>query len=269
MKKISLVVWFVLSVSYFLYAQTKLIGRPVENPGKVLQNFMNFLYYNRDYLRLADDDYKAYDNNGTVISKGEFLDTLSKGKYLPMRLNSKTETYQLYRLPNSVDKDVSATIAQYATTYADAYKKEGMRLPAYRFIDLNGKIYTSENTLGKILVLKCWFLACQACREEIPQLNELADRYKNRKDILFVSLVFDQPKAIKAFLKKTAFNYAIVPNKEAYMDKILKVHEYPTHFVIDKQGYIVKMVNEPGELITTLTKEAAKKQANSRRPVLN
>jgi peroxiredoxin len=108
------------------------------------------------------------------------------------------------------------------------------------------------------MVLKSWFIACHACNEEMPALNELTDRYKNRKDVLFVSVAFDSETDLKRFAKKRVFKYAIVPVKESFIEETLKSSEYPTHWIIDRHGRIVKMVNNPDEMITALSKEASR-----------
>ncbi len=68
----------------------------------------------------------------------------------------------------------------------------------------------------------------------------------------------DQKKDLVKFSKKRVFKYALVPVKESYMANRLGVQEYPTHFVINKQGLIAKVVNEPNELIIALDHEAVK-----------
>lgn len=92
----------------------------------------------------------------------------------------------------------------------------GKQFPDFHFVDLNGKTYDRKNTKGKILGLKSCFIACQACNEEMPALNELTDRYKNRKDILFVSIAFDSEQALTRFINKRVFKYAVVRVKKSF-----------------------------------------------------
>jgi hypothetical protein len=40
------------------------------------------------------------------------------------------------------------------------------------------------------------------CTAEFPEVNEMALKYKNRKDIVFISLAEDSPEELKAFLIK-------------------------------------------------------------------
>src|SRR5687768_12444266 len=106
------------------------------------------------------------------------------------------------------------------------------------------KLITNNLPKERFLILKCWFLDCLPCIKEIPALNELKQRYKNRNDILFVSICWDQKKDVEEFLKKTTFNYAVVPNQYKFLTERLQLNAYPTHFVINKQGLITKKLND-------------------------
>src|SRR6476620_8522768 len=109
---------------------------------------------------------------------------------------------------------------------------EGKQMPAFDFKDLDGKQYTTANTKGKVVVLKCWFINCFACVQEFPQLNRLVSSFQNKKDPLFVSLASDSKPALTSFLIKRPFSYAVVPNAGKYMNDALKISAYPTHLLI-------------------------------------
>jgi peroxiredoxin len=234
-------------------------GEPVEAPSKILKDGISFLYYNRDYLKLSQD-FTAYDENMHSITKGQFLKTYASGKYLPLRLNTglSGNAYKLYKLTPSVSEDIKSTIANLGGIVYKHFLMEGKVLPGLSYTDINGKVYNRENTKGKIVVVKCWFLACHACNEEIPELNKMVDRYKNRKDVVFISLATDPKYTLAAFARKTTFKYALVPVKESYIQGDLKINIYPTHIIINKQGLIAKVVNAPGELEVALDHESSK-----------
>ena len=92
----------------------------------------------------------------------------------------------------------------------------------------------------------------------MPSLKEMVTLYTNRNDILFVSLAFDNKEALTAFLKKRTFIYSVVPDQEDFMRDVLKLHMYPTHFIINKQGLITKVVNEGKALAAALKMEVLK-----------
>ncbi|MES2111362.1 MAG: TlpA disulfide reductase family protein [Bacteroidota bacterium] len=257
MRKLScLLVLFLIANSTF--CQPVFSGKPVVEPAKILKDDMGFLYYNRDYLRTSQE-LKAYNTKGQAISKAEFFSAFASGNYLPVRLMPNSDNrYKLYKLGSKVSEGVRSTIKQYGTTAYNHFKMEGKKFPGLNYKDVDGRVYNSQNTKGKIVVIKCWFLHCQACNEEIPQLNTFVDQYKNRGDIVFVSLAFDAENKLKVFKKTHEFKYALAHVPESYIEKQLGTTEYPTHYIVNKQGLIAKVVNEAGELEVALRTEASK-----------
>lgn len=246
-------------ITFFSCTQTSNRKNPVEDPAKILRNLLSVLEYNRDYLRLSED-FIALDVASQGISKEQFLKLLSSGKYLPLRLISKDSSinYKLYKLRPEVNDDIRAALMYLGNTYYRHYKMEGEKLPSFNFVDLEGNAYNSETTKEKIIVLNFWFIRCQACREEMPALNKLVKQYKNRKDILFVSLALDSEKDLKDFLTKTTFNYSVVSDQKTYLTKDFGVLYYPTQVVINKAGLIIKVVNNYKEMIPVLYRESLK-----------
>jgi len=129
---------------------------------------------------------------------------------------------------------------------------EGKFFPKFQFTDLNGVVYNNENTMGKIIILKCWFIACKACVAEFPELNELVEKYQDREDVIFISLAYDSDAELKQFLLRKPFNYKVASVQQEFMENELEINAYPTHFIIDKIGKIKKVVNSANELILEL-----------------
>jgi translation initiation factor 2 beta subunit (eIF-2beta)/eIF-5 len=74
------------------------------------------------------------------------------------------------------------------------------------------------------VVIKCWFIHCVACIEEFP-VNKMATKYKNRKDIVFISLAEDSPQELKTFLLKT-IAIQISNNMKTYMNVTLQLNGF-------------------------------------------
>ena len=166
--------------------------------------------------------------------------------------------YQLYKLKPGVDRDAQIMLKQTGLTYYSIYQIKGKPVPDFHYVDLNGKVYTSANTKGKIVVLKAWSTSCIPCVAEMPELNKLVDKYKGRKDIVFVSIAFDSKEKLQKFTKRTLFKYAIVPVSIRYIQDTLHGTGYPIHWVINKQGVVVSMSYNKSDMIAALNKEAAK-----------
>jgi len=176
-------------------------GDPVKQPAEILKDMISFLTYQERNVCLSED-FTALDTDSEIITKEAFFKLLSSGEYLPLKLNSKDSIsyYQLYKLDASANADIRLTLKSLGNRELSLFKLEGTTLPDFRFVDLEGNVFTEETTKGKILVLKCWYIGCQACVKEMPALNDLVNQYQNRKDIVFVSLAFDNKEELKMIL---------------------------------------------------------------------
>lgn len=219
-------------------------------------DFMQWWTYHSKNIILSSN-FIPFNENSNQISKNDFLKKLTSGKFIALKLISKDSLtyYKLFKLDKNSDKGIGGTIKNVSAREYKHFKMEGISFPKFSFTDLNGKTYTSENTKGKTIILKCWFISCKPCVAEFPELNLLVKKYQNRNDILFISLAFDSKKALQDFLIKKPFSYAVVPNQREFMEDILRIHTYPTHFVIDKKGTIKKVVNKVDEMLPAFNKE--------------
>ncbi|WP_435261747.1 TlpA family protein disulfide reductase [Tenacibaculum sp. nBUS_03] len=216
----------------------------------IQKSFKSWDSYSKKNIDLMST-FKALDENGEKISKGAFLNLLRIGSYLPKKNVDKGEVfYQLVPLKNTSEIKIKKSIKSLANNANHYFRMEGKRLPTYDFVDLNGVSYNKEDTKGKLLVLKCWFITCKVCVEEFPELNKLVDKYKDEK-VAFVSLAFDEKEKLINFLKTKTFKYPTIPMQKKYMSKKLKVKQYPTHVIVDTNGVIIKMVNN----VRTLSSE--------------
>jgi peroxiredoxin len=235
------------------------LGKPIYPAAGILGSFNSFWNYYSSNIQLYAD-FKPSNSLGKVITKGQFLKAMQSGLYFPLALHSSDNIshYQLAKIPRQADAFISDYMRKFSTEELIHYEMEGKRIPKFSLTAIDGTQYTSENTMGKTLVFKCWFIACVACVKEMPALNELVESYTSNPNVLFISLASDSKSELQTFLRKTTFNYATVPNQKSYMENDLRVNSYPTHFLIDKSGLLVKVLPDEKALATALAKEVAK-----------
>ncbi|WP_028887884.1 TlpA family protein disulfide reductase [Tenacibaculum ovolyticum] len=220
------------------------------NLTNIQESFSNWNSYHKENIDLMST-FIALDDKGIVMDKGIFLTLLRTGAYISVKSEKEGGIqYQLVTVKEGTDEKIKKSITSKATIAHHYFKMEGKKLPSYDFVDLNGKSHNKEDTKGKLLVLKCWFITCKVCVEEFPELNKLVDKYKDN-NVDFVSLAFDEKDKLIKFLETKTFKYVTVPNQKKYMSKKLKVKQYPTHLIVDSRGIIIKMVSN----VKTLTYE--------------
>ncbi|MBS7231254.1 TlpA family protein disulfide reductase [Flavobacterium psychroterrae] len=228
---------------------------PKVDPIQIQNNFSNWSVYQSKNIMLSRD-FIAFDSNSKEISKESFLDQLANGNYIPIQLKSEDSIYyfKLFQIQPNSDTSIKATINQIAFDALKNYKMEGTPFPKFSFKDLNGNLVSNESMKGKIIVIKCWYIHCTPCIREFPQVNKLADKYKDRKDILFISLAEDSPQQLKVFLAKRPLAYSVIPDMKIYMNEKLDLNAFPTHFILNKEGLISKVLPNFESLEVALSK---------------
>lgn len=219
------------------------------------KDFMKWWSYFSDEIKL-NRDFVPLNTALEQIEKKAFLKKLVTGNYIPISIKSEDKIvfYKLKKLSADANPSIRTTIKNQAAIAFNNFKMENKAFPEFNFEDLNGIQYNNENTKGKVLIMKCWFINCKACVEEFGELNNFNDQHKNQNDLVFLSLALDGKNELIPFLKKKAFKYAVIPNQGDFLNNILKVKVYPIHFIIDKNGTIKKVVNDANELIAFFEK---------------
>ena len=220
---------------------------PVYEVSRILKNTSNLANY-CTHLRLSKD-FIALDSNYQMVSKDFFLKSIATGRYLPLWLKSDSThlCYQLIRL-----KDSSIYLKQLGQVYYQDFSMEGKQLPGYNYVDIKGNVYNKETTKGKTLVINCWFVGCTNCMLEMPALNAIVKQYKNRQDVLFLSLAPDNIFDLQRCLATTKFDYQIIPVSNNYLNNDLNVQSFPKNIIVDKNGKVIKMLEGPKELVAAL-----------------
>ena len=238
------------------FAQTK-FGNPEVDPIQIQKNFTDWSAYQNKNIMLSRD-FVALDNLSKEITKETFLDQLANGNYIPIKLKSDDSIYyyKLFKIQPKSDTSIKATINQIGFDAYKNYKMEGTAFPEFSFKDLNGNVVSNETMKGKIIVIKCWYIHCTPCIREFPQVNKLTEEYKDRKDILFISLAEDSPEQLKAFLARKPLSYSVIPDMKIYMNEKLDLNAFPTHFILNKEGLISKVLPNFESLEVALAKES-------------
>jgi peroxiredoxin len=122
--------------------------------------------------------------------------------------------------------------------------RPGESAPEFSGQSMDGKMYDLEQLHGKVVVLTFWSTRCQICHSEIPNLNRVADRYRD-KDVVFLAVTMDNEAKIDSYIKRNPFNFNILPNsfgvmlKYADKDRSGNINMgFPAHFLINRKGLI-------------------------------
>ena len=140
------------------------------------------------------------------------------------------------RRPNiqKIDEELNTDLNSYNLI------KIGMEAPNFSGKNIKSEL---EETLtqyrGKVVLLDFWYLSCAPCRQLMPILNKINEKYKNEDFVLLGVNTNDKNASdIKNYINKNSFSYKqwYLPSKE---EQFYGIKAAPTTILIDKTGKVV------------------------------
>jgi thiol-disulfide isomerase/thioredoxin len=123
--------------------------------------------------------------------------------------------------------------------------------PPFLVNALNGEIISTAEWHGKVVLVNFWATWCPPCREEIPALIHLQDQYKDRLQIIGISMDDeDDADNVAKFAKQAGINYPIVMASHEMIAEYGGVPALPTSFVVNRDGGVVQKhvgLHDPAE----------------------
>ena len=116
--------------------------------------------------------------------------------------------------------------------------------PDFHLKDMNGKDVALSSYRGKVVVLNFWASWCAPCKEELPDLGELAHILKDYKDVALVTVSVDAgPNDVRDLLKTVLhddapFPVLFDPGGETAVGAKFGTNQFPETWLIDKRGVI-------------------------------
>jgi uncharacterized protein (TIGR03435 family) len=125
-----------------------------------------------------------------------------------------------------------------ALAQADALK---VGEPAPRFTlatTFQGPKSANLDTLkGQVVVLEFWATWCAPCIGAMPHLNELAEKFKDRK-VTFLAVSNEEPGTVESFLKRGLLKTWVATDPSGKMFKDYGVLSIPKTVVLDRGGKV-------------------------------
>lgn len=120
----------------------------------------------------------------------------------------------------------------------DIEKLPATTAPAFTLPDLAGKSHTSSTFQGQLLLINFWATWCGPCREEMPALDRLQQKFKD-KGLTVIAIAVDSDKAlVQQFLGSAPSHFLTLHDPEMTAHDAYKVYAYPTTFLVDRKGII-------------------------------
>ena len=123
---------------------------------------------------------------------------------------------------------------------ATAQVKEGENAPNFTLKNLDGKEINLNQFRGKHVLINFWATWCGPCKIEMPSLEALYERFKDRNFVLLaISNDMFGANIVKPFVKAHNINFPVLLDQRLKVSNAFGVVSLPTTFMIDPQGKII------------------------------
>ncbi|MEW5945544.1 MAG: TlpA disulfide reductase family protein [bacterium] len=117
----------------------------------------------------------------------------------------------------------------------------GHPAPLFTLRDLEGGEVALRDFRGKKFVfLSFWATWCASCREEMPVLDRIHEKFGRKGLVVLGVNVQESEKKVKSFIKKLGVKYPILLDGDGKVAN-LSYHLYgiPANFIINREGVII------------------------------
>lgn len=150
--------------------------------------------------------------------------------------------------------------------------QKGQQVADFDFKDSKGQTVHLADFKGKVMIVDMWFTGCEVCQRVAAGLPHVEDKFKDRSDIIFVSISIDRNKEkwLNSINKKegkyyitstTTYLYtAGTGEKNQFIQEYVPSGSYPSMLIIDKEGKLFS--STPTHPLNTETQQALVSEIN-------
>jgi peroxiredoxin len=112
--------------------------------------------------------------------------------------------------------------------------------------DLQGQAVRLSQYRGQVVLLNLWATWCPPCREEMPSMERLWQRLKDRGFVLLAVSEDEQgAAAVRPFVQEMQLTFPVLLDPTGDVGSRYGVWGYPESFLIDREGRVVERVIGP------------------------
>jgi peroxiredoxin len=122
--------------------------------------------------------------------------------------------------------------------FAAGAAEEGKPAPDFTLKSSTGKNLKLSEMTGNVVLINFWASWCGPCRQEMPLLNALHDKYAPLGFSVLGVNVEENADAARGFLKDFPVNFPVLLDSANQVSKQYEVLAMPTTVVVDRDGKI-------------------------------
>ena len=112
--------------------------------------------------------------------------------------------------------------------------------PDFRLPDMDEAMHALSDYRGKVVMLNFWATWCPPCRREMPSMQRLYEKYRERGLEVVAVNQFEDPDLVFEFTGRLSLEptFPILFDRESRVSEQFKVKGLPTTYLLDREGKI-------------------------------
>ena len=114
------------------------------------------------------------------------------------------------------------------------------KIEAQNFLlpDLNGNRVSLADQRGNVVFLNFWATWCPPCRYEMPSMEKLYNKFKNKDFTILAVNIGENAEQVKAFKESYKLSFPILLDADSSVASFYGAISIPATYLIDRDGYI-------------------------------
>ena len=110
---------------------------------------------------------------------------------------------------------------------------------------LRGETLKLKEQRGKAVMINFWATWCAPCREEMPAMERLHQRYRERGFVLLAVSVDTDVSLVRPFLERYKLTFPVTLDARMSLANAYGVRALPSSFLVDREGYLTALALGP------------------------
>ncbi|MBI5047890.1 MAG: TlpA family protein disulfide reductase [Deltaproteobacteria bacterium] len=119
-------------------------------------------------------------------------------------------------------------------------EKKPVPAPDFTLNNLDGRRVSLKDFKGKVIFLNFWATWCTPCVIEMPSMEVLHKRYKDKGLVVLAVNSEEGVKKVSSFIKKKSYTFPVLLDSDgSVINNSYRAMGFPTTYLIDRSGMVI------------------------------
>jgi peroxiredoxin len=141
-------------------------------------------------------------------------------------------------LPRIMQFTLGAVLTWVGSTAMAATGMPGTAAPDFTLRTVDGQNLRLNEQRGRVVLVNFWATWCGPCRQEMPHLNRLYEKYRASGFVLLGVNVDEDTRAAVGVASKLGVKFPVLPDADKTVSRLYDLRAMPSTVLIDRDGRV-------------------------------